>query len=1067
MFSESSGDQPDEIAGRYRITGTLSTNSLSRVYRAEDGEQGGREVALKAYNTMALFRAEERRQAASALRNAVKRWSSVEHPALTRIFDLVEESDRFVVVAEYVPGWSLQQVIGDAQAHVTPDVARNWGAQLAGLLDTLHSQPQPLHVPFLAPEHVMVTPEGRIKLVGYGLSPIFQPTAGDPYGTVRGYGAPELKSSYPTPQSDIFGLGRLLYALLIDHPLEQGLARPLPLREAVPGISSRLVKTIARAARRKQEQRWSSAADLGDALWPEGEPEPLDDWRHRITRKEGPTPPPSEPAREQRGGQAQVSTAGETMESLGFRRDPRFGPDRKRGTRAAGPQPARQAEPAPPREPRGQPIMSVYPHRFDVTDLQGTDVRRLALTLRNTGNAELVGRVVSHVDWLRAPQKTIHLPPEKRARVILSVRTRRVPSGRTLEPQAISVETNAGRQWVALATDVASGPELAVETDTLDFGEVTMGQEKLETLAITNTGRQLLTGHITTTLSWLRVRQESFRTNPGETTEIAVQLLSDRMPEGERQVDDGILIDSDGGQKRIAVHAWYRRPVLELGATHMDFGDVASGEVAERYLYVENAGDAELAGAARSLLPWLQVFPRDIRCAPGEMAQLTVTADTAGLADGPIDVPQALRVQTNAGVETLSMRMNVRAPHLVLDDERLDLGAVPLGGVAETRLRVRNEGSAPLDATVQTAATWLTVHPAQFHCEPGERVDLRIQANTAGFDERQEIALPAALRIVSGSTLIDVPASLEVLQPTLRIEPEQVDFGYVDRSQPTVRELAIHNEGTGDLAWNLQSDAVWVEAAPQSGTCPAGESQTVTLTAYGLALEAGAEAANAILVINSDGGRAKVPLRVGIASPLIATDTSYLSMLSVNREPASAMLRIFNHGLGLLSGTVAVDQTWLAIDRASFECAMGRSVTIQINTDMELFPEDSTEETANLQIESNGGDVDIQVNVIVELVPELELPDAIRLEPVEAEDACQGRLTLRNQGMATARAELSASDERLQLTRDLVDIKPGKTARIVVRWEGALPGTTDIDEPFILIRSGEQEMQVPVHLPTS
>jgi len=45
-------------------------------------------------------------------------------------------------------------------------------------------------VPFLAPAPLMITPEGVVRLIGYGLGHLVRPTAYGPYGGVTGYAAP-------------------------------------------------------------------------------------------------------------------------------------------------------------------------------------------------------------------------------------------------------------------------------------------------------------------------------------------------------------------------------------------------------------------------------------------------------------------------------------------------------------------------------------------------------------------------------------------------------------------------------------------------------------------------------------------------------------------------------------------------------------------------------------------------------------------------------------------------------------------------------------------------------------
>ena len=110
------------------------------------------------------------------------------------------------------------------------------------------------------------------------------------------------------------------------------------------------------------------------------------------------------------------------------------------------------------------------------------------------------------------------------------------------------------------------------------------------------------------------------------------------------------------------------------------------------------------------------------------------------------------------------------------------------------------------------------------------------------------------------------------------------------------------------------------------------------------------------LIINSDGGRVKVTLRAGTARPLLATDTTMLELVSINEVPAEGTLRIFNHGLGNLVGTIAADKTWLVPDKVSFTCPTGRSVIVPIHTDPHEVPVGIARVLGHLLLTSNGGE---------------------------------------------------------------------------------------------------------------
>ena len=198
-----------------------------------------------------------------------------------------------------------------------------------------------------------------------------------------------------------------------------------------------------------------------------------------------------------------------------------------------------------------------------------------------------------------------------------------------------------------------------------------------------------------------------------------------------------------------------------------------------------------------------------------------------------------------------------------------------------------------------------------------------------------------------------------------------------------------------------------------------------------------------------------------MASPLLATDTLFLDLgTSVNRENVSSVLRIFNHGLGMLRGNITTDQTWLTVDKVSFACPTGRSVQVHVSTDMEEFPQGTSEGRGSIHITSNGGEVDVKVSLALQLEPELKLPQELVLKPKA--DVLQGRLLLYNTGLAPAHVKITPSVPQLMLSRNVCDIKPQKSSRLTVRFQIGDDSNIEQDQLYLEIFMGERSFRLPV-----
>src|SRR5699024_4431040 len=94
----------------------------------------------------------------------------LEHPALPRIYDIIETSDGIYVVMDYIESESQKEKM-DREYSVPPDEVIEWAKQLSDVLAYLHNQePNPIIYRDMKPDNIMLTPDGTIKLVDFGIA---------------------------------------------------------------------------------------------------------------------------------------------------------------------------------------------------------------------------------------------------------------------------------------------------------------------------------------------------------------------------------------------------------------------------------------------------------------------------------------------------------------------------------------------------------------------------------------------------------------------------------------------------------------------------------------------------------------------------------------------------------------------------------------------------------------------------------------------------------------------------------------------------------------------------------
>jgi hypothetical protein len=194
------------------------------------------------------------------------------HPNIVRVDELLELGDHHCLVMELVPGRTLKQRI----ASDGPVPFEEAGAILAGLASALAA----VHAGGivhrdLKPQNVIVTPEGVVKLLDFGLAKTPDSTGLTATGTILGtpdYMAPEqVDGATASERSDLYALGVIGYELVTGRPPFTGdspLAVALQhVRSRVPDpaleradVPPRLARLIARLTEPMPSARPESAA---------------------------------------------------------------------------------------------------------------------------------------------------------------------------------------------------------------------------------------------------------------------------------------------------------------------------------------------------------------------------------------------------------------------------------------------------------------------------------------------------------------------------------------------------------------------------------------------------------------------------------------------------------------------------------------------------------------------------------------------------------------------------------------------------------------------------------------
>ncbi|CAL9452229.1 Serine_threonine-protein kinase PknD [Streptomyces sp. enrichment culture] len=256
--------------GRYTAEAMIAAGGMGEIYVGQDTLLN-RMVAIKAVRE----RSDDSRLL-GYLRDEARAAASLSHPSIASVFDFVDSGTRSFMVMEFVPGMTIHQAMEEIE--FTPHES------LAVLTETLqaieYSHSRGIIHCDIKPGNLVITPEGRIKVLDFGISSYSQSLhgqSGTAIGTLR-YMPPESwEGAAPHETRDIFSAGAVLYELLTGQSAlapsgsytsarYASLTKLIAPSELNPSLRPEIDNVVLRALAFNPRDRFQEAAEMRSAL---------------------------------------------------------------------------------------------------------------------------------------------------------------------------------------------------------------------------------------------------------------------------------------------------------------------------------------------------------------------------------------------------------------------------------------------------------------------------------------------------------------------------------------------------------------------------------------------------------------------------------------------------------------------------------------------------------------------------------------------------------------------------------------------------------------------------------
>lgn len=272
--------------GQYLLLDKIATGGMAELFLAKrKGVEGFEKIlAIKRI----LPHMSDNEEFVTMFIDEAKLAAQLTHHNICQIFDLGKIENAYYIAMEYVNGKDLRAILRASRNKTKPmpvDLAVLVVSKIASALDYAHrkrgSNGQPLNLVHrdVSPQNILISYEGEVKLVDFGIAKAATKAHVTQHGALKGkllYMSPEQAwGKNVDKRSDIFSLGVVLYELLTGRPLffdendtevtileKVREAKITPTREFNSRVPTELEKIVGRALKKNQDERYQSSYEM-------------------------------------------------------------------------------------------------------------------------------------------------------------------------------------------------------------------------------------------------------------------------------------------------------------------------------------------------------------------------------------------------------------------------------------------------------------------------------------------------------------------------------------------------------------------------------------------------------------------------------------------------------------------------------------------------------------------------------------------------------------------------------------------------------------------------------------
>ena len=191
----------------------------------------------------------------------LKRVNALRNEYFPQIVDIIGHGDKTIIIRKYIEGTTLAEEIRKNESF-SYSRAKDIIFDICSALRVLHSmKPHPIIYRDLKPENIIITPEGNVKLIDFGIARYHkqESTRDTVLAGTKGYTAPEVMAGMQSDvRSDVYSIGLVFYEMLSGKSLQDPPYQIRPVAENNEFLPGYVDEVITKATDINQTNRYSS-----------------------------------------------------------------------------------------------------------------------------------------------------------------------------------------------------------------------------------------------------------------------------------------------------------------------------------------------------------------------------------------------------------------------------------------------------------------------------------------------------------------------------------------------------------------------------------------------------------------------------------------------------------------------------------------------------------------------------------------------------------------------------------------------------------------------------------------